>query len=115
MAKYLILTPLRREGKRLAAGGLISLTLDQAQPLLILGAISPDPAAEQAEAAAKAQAEAEAAAKAQAEADSAAQAQAEAAAKAQAEAEAEATAKAKAEADAQAESKASKPKGERLL
>ena len=91
MAKYLILTPLRREGKRLAAGSLISLTLDQAQPLLILGAISPDPAAEQAEAAAKAQADTEAAAKAQADAV------------------------AKAEADAQAESKASKPKGEKLL
>ena len=91
MAKYLILTPLRREGKRLAAGSLISLTFEQAQPLLILGAISPDPAAEQAEAAAKAQADTEAAAKAQADAV------------------------AKAEADAQAESKASKPKGEKLL
>ena len=97
MAKYLILTPLRREGKRLAAGGLISLTPDQAQPLLILGAIRPDPAAEEAEAAAKAQAEA------------AAKAQAEAAAKAQAEAAANA------EAEAQAESKASKPKGEKLI
>ena len=91
MAKYLILTPLRREGKRLAAGSLISLTFEQAQPLLILGAISPDPAAEQAEAAAKAQADTEAAAKAQADAV------------------------AKAEADAQAESKASKPKGEKPL
>ena len=109
MAKYLILTPLRREGKRLAAGSLISLTFEQAQPLLILGAISPDPAAEQVEAAAKAQADAEAAAKVKAEAEASAQAEADAAAKVQAEAAA------KAEADAQAESKASKPKGEKLL
>lgn len=60
MPKYLILTPVRRGGKRLAAGGLVDLTLDQAQPLLGLGAVIPDPAAEKAHAAAKAQAKAEA-------------------------------------------------------
>lgn len=67
MAKYTVITPVRRDGKRVLSGGTIELSDSAASSLLILGAIKADSMAE-AEAEAQADAEAEAQAQAQAEA-----------------------------------------------
>ena len=106
MAKYTVITPVRRNGKRVLSGGTIELSDSAASSLLILGAIKADSMAE-----AAAQADAEAAAKVQADTEAAAKAQADTEAAAKAQADAEAVAKAQAEAAA----KNSKTKGEKLL
>lgn len=75
MPKYTALTPIEHDGKPYAEGEPITLTEDQAAPLLALKAVEPAPISK-AEAARRA-AEEEARRKAEAEAEAAAKAEAE--------------------------------------
>jgi hypothetical protein len=70
--QFNVISPIKHDGKRYAEGGSISLTKEEAAPLLVAGVIGADDKAAKAEAKAKADAAAAEAAEASAKADAAA-------------------------------------------